>query len=152
MTEIILPQDTNHYGNAWGGHVMSLIDKAAAIAAVRHSRTNVVTASVDSLTFRAPVKLSHILSLHASVNAAFTTSMEVGVKVFSEDPLTGDRAHCCSAYVSLVSLNEEGSPIPVPDLIPRGREAVRRQRDAVRRRRARLALRNRFVRRAARGR
>ena len=73
MTEIILPEDTNQYGNVWGGRIMALIDKAAAIAAIRHSRSNVVTASVDSLVFRAPVRLSHILRLYASVNAAFGT-------------------------------------------------------------------------------
>src|SRR5258705_370767 len=87
MTEIVLPEDTNQYGHAWGGRVMALIDKAAAIAAMRHGRTNVVTASVDSLVFRAPVKLGHILKTYASVNAAFRTSMEVGVKVLSEDPI-----------------------------------------------------------------
>src|SRR5437879_7769236 len=89
MTEIVLPEDTNQYGQVWGGRVMALIDKAAAIAAIRHSRSNVVTASVDSLVFRAPVKLAHILRLYASVNATFRTSMEVGVKVVSEDPLSG---------------------------------------------------------------
>src|SRR2546425_5874019 len=77
MTEIVLPEDSNQYGHAWGGRVMALIDKAAAIAATRHCRTNVVTASVDSLTFRAPVKLGHILMMYASVNASFRTSMEV---------------------------------------------------------------------------
>src|SRR5258707_9861796 len=84
MTEIVLPEDTNQFGHAWGGRVMTLIDKAAAIASTRYCRTNVVTASVDSLTFLAPVKLGHILKLHASVNAAFRTSMEVGVRVLSE--------------------------------------------------------------------
>src|SRR5437867_11470482 len=92
MTEIVLPEDTNQYGQVWGGRVMALIDKAAAIAAIRHSRTNVVTASVDSLVFRAPVKLAHILRLYASVNATFRTSMEVGVKVVAEDPLSGVQA------------------------------------------------------------
>ena len=72
MTEIVLPEDTNQYGHVWGGRVMALIDKAAAIAAVRHSRSNVVTASVDSLVFSAPVKLGHILRLLASVNAKYT--------------------------------------------------------------------------------
>src|SRR5512134_2202064 len=144
MTEILLPEDTNQFGHAWGGRVMALIDKAAAIAASRHSRSNVVTASVDSLTFRAPVRLSHILRLYASVNAAFGSSMEVGVKVLSENPLTGDRAHCCSPYVTMVSLDAGGRPADVPGLQTRTPEDRRRQRDAQARRRSRLtAPRNR---------
>jgi acyl-CoA hydrolase len=148
MTEIVLPEDTNQYGHVWGGRVMTLIDKAAAIAAVRHSRTNVVTASVDSLTFRAPVKLGHILRLLSSVNATFNSSMEIGVKVISEDPLSGRQAHCCSAYVTMVALDAGGRPTPVPHLVPAGAEDRRRQRDAARRRRARLLQRGRKERRA----
>ena len=139
MTEIILPEDTNQYGNVWGGRIMALIDKAAAIAAIRHSRSNVVTASVDSLVFRAPVRLSHILRLYASVNAAFGSSMEVGVKVLSENPLTGGRAHCCSAYVTMVSLDAGGRPTGVPGLKTSTAADRRRQRDAQTRRRSRLA-------------
>jgi acyl-CoA hydrolase len=138
MTEIILPEDTNQYGHAWGGRVMTLIDKAAAIAATRHCRSNVVTASVDSLVFRAPVRLGHILKLHACVNAAFRTSLEVGVKVLSEDPLSGLQAHCCSAYVTMVALDATGRPTPVPALVPSGPEGRRRLRNAARRRRLRL--------------
>jgi len=141
MTEIVLPEDTNQYGHAWGGRVMTLIDKAAAIASVRHCRSNVVTASVDSLVFRAPVKLGHILRLYASVNAAFHSSMEVGVKVVSEDPLSSLQAHCCSAFVTMVALDATGRPTPVPGLLPESSEDRRRQRDAARRRRARLAIR-----------
>ncbi|HKB07759.1 MAG TPA: acyl-CoA thioesterase [Candidatus Polarisedimenticolia bacterium] len=141
MTEIVLPEDTNQYGHAWGGRVMTLIDKAAAIASVRHCRSNVVTASVDSLVFRAPVKLGHILRLYASVNAAFHSSMEIGVKVVSEDPLSSLQAHCCSAFVTMVALDATGRPTPVPGLLPESSEDRRRQRDAARRRRARLAVR-----------
>ena len=145
MTEIVLPEDTNQFGHAWGGRVMTLIDKAAAIASTRYCRTNVVTASVDSLTFLAPVKLGHILKLHASVNAAFRTSMEVGVRVLSEDPLSGLQAHCCSALVTMVALDANGRPTPVPVLAIRTPEERRRQRDATLRRRARLARRGRNV-------
>ena len=130
MTEIILPEDTNHYGNVWGGRIMALIDKAAAIAAIRHSRTNVV-------------RLSHILSLYASVNSAFGSSLEVGVKVLSEDPLSGRRVHCCSAYVTMVSLDADGRPTAVPRLVPVNAADRRRQREARRRRLARLASRQR---------
>jgi len=152
MTEIVLPEDTNQYGHAWGGRVMTLIDKAAAIASTRHSRTNVVTASVDSLVFRAPVKLGHILKLYASVNAAFHSSMEVGVKVLSEDPLSGLQAHCCSAFVTMVALDATGRPTAVPPLVPGSPEDRRRQREASQRRRTRLATRTRRVRRPARSR
>jgi acyl-CoA hydrolase len=143
MTEIVLPEDTNQYGNAWGGRVMALIDKAAAIAATRHCRTNVVTASVDSLIFRAPVRLGHILRLHASVNAAFRTSLEVGVSVSSEDPLSGLQAHCCTAWVTMVALDANGRPTPVPPLVPSGPDGRRRMRGAMRRRRMRLRERTR---------
>jgi acyl-CoA hydrolase len=143
MTEIVLPEDTNQYGSAWGGRVMALIDKAAAIAAVRHCRSNVVTASVDSLTFRAPVKLGHILRLNASVNAVFSTSMEIGVRLVSEDPLSGRQAHCCSAYVTMVALDATGRPTPAGPFRPSGPEARRRQREASARRRQRLAMRGR---------
>lgn len=143
MTEIVLPEDTNQYGHVWGGRVMALIDKAAAIAAIRHCRTNVVTASVDSLVFRAPIKLSHIISLHASVNATFATSLEVGVKVISEDPLRGSRSHCCSAYVTMVSLDSEGRPTSVPRLAVQTSLDRRRQAEARRRRAARLNVRRR---------
>ncbi len=143
MTEIVLPEDSNQNGHAWGGRVMSLIDKAAAIAATRHCRATVVTASVDSLGFLAPVRLGHILRLFASVNDAFRTSMEVGVKVFSEDPLTGHEAHCCSAYVTMVALDAVGRPTLVPSLLPVTAEDRRRQSEARRRRGVRLAERNR---------
>ncbi len=143
MTEIVLPADTNHYGHVWGGRVMALIDKAAAIAAIRHCRTSVVTASVDSLVFLAPVKLSHILSLYASVNAAFHTSLEVGVKVVSEDPRSGRQSHCCSAYVTMVSLDAAGRPAAVPPVVTTTREDRQRLAGARRRRRQRLMDRQR---------
>jgi acyl-CoA hydrolase len=143
MTEIVMPADTNLHNNIWGGRVMALIDKAAAIAAMRHSRTSVVTASVDSLVFGAPVRLGHILRLFATVNAAFDTSMEVGVRVVSEDPLTGRQAHCCSAYATMVSLDPVGRPTRVPRLRVATAEEKRRVRDAGRRRRERLRLRGR---------
>jgi len=150
MTEIVMPADTNLHNHIWGGRVMALIDKAAAIAAMRHSRTSVVTASVDSLVFGAPVRLGHILRLFAAVNAAFGTSMEVGVKVVSEDPLTGRHAHCCSAYATMVALDPVGRPTRVPRLLVTTSEGKRRARDAGRRRRERLRLRGRKKGRAAR--
>jgi len=138
MTEIVMPEDTNPYGNVYGGRVMALIDKAAAIAAMRHCRANVVTALVDSLEFRGPVRLGHILRLHAEVHAVFGTSLDVGVEVTSEDPLTGRVAHCCSASVLMVSLDARGRPAQVPRLKPRGAVERERERAARSRRRARL--------------
>ena len=91
MTELVIPEDTNIYGNIFGGRVMELIDKAAAIAALRHCRMGVVTASLDSLDFIHPIKLGHIITLLAQVNKAWGSSMEVGVKVFSEDAITGEQ-------------------------------------------------------------
>jgi acyl-CoA hydrolase len=119
---------------------MALIDKAAAIAAMRHCRTRVVTARVDSMAFRNPVRLGQILRLSAAVNAAFDTSLEVGVDVTSEDPLTGDIAPCCSAYVLMVSLDERGRPAHVPRLATRTAGERARERAARRRRRDRNAV------------
>ena len=138
MTEIVMPEDTNPFGHIFGGRVMTLIDKAAAIAAMRHARSNVVTASVDRLVFRAPVRLGQILRVHAAVNAAFSTSMEVGVKVLSEDPHSGRQAHCCSAYVTMVALDRSGRPAQVAAISAAGATERRRLRAAAARRRSRL--------------
>src|SRR5262245_2154264 len=138
MTEIVMPEDTNPYGNVYGGRVMALIDKAAAIAAMRHCRTNVVTALVDSLAFGSPVRLGQILRLDAVVHAAFGTSLEIGVEVTSEDPRSGRIARCCNALVLMVSLDDRGRPARVPRLAPRNAVERARQRAAQRRRRARL--------------
>ncbi|HUD71722.1 MAG TPA: acyl-CoA thioesterase [Dongiaceae bacterium] len=138
MTEIVMPEDTNPFGHIFGGRVMTLIDKAAAIAAMRHARSNVVTASVDRLVFRAPVRLGQILRVYAAVNAAFSTSMEVGVKVLSEDPHSGRQAHCCSAYVTMVALDRSGVPAHVAAIRPAGATERRRLRAAAARRRSRL--------------
>jgi acyl-CoA hydrolase len=143
MTEIVMPEDTNPHNRIWGGRVMGLIDKAAAIAAMRHARANVVTAAVDSLVFQAPAGLGHILRLHASVNATFNSSMEVGVKVVSEDPHSGAQALCCKAYVTMVALGPDGRPTRVARVLATTAEERRRERDARLRRRVRLAARTR---------
>src|SRR6202166_774475 len=100
MTEIVLPQDSNLLGNILGGRVMHLVDIAGAIAAHRHCRSHVVTASVDHLDFRNPILIGELIVLKASVNRAFHTSLEVGVKVFSENVLSGERKHTTSAYLT----------------------------------------------------
>jgi len=141
MVEVVLPNDANPLGNILGGRVMHLIDMAAAIAAHRHSSSYVVTASVDYLDFRNPIRVGELIILKSSVNRVFRTSMEVGVKVFSENVLTGERKHTSSAYVTFVAVDENGRPKPVPPLILKTAEDRRRYREAATRRRTRLAQR-----------
>jgi uncharacterized protein (TIGR00369 family) len=106
MTEIVMPEDTNHFGDIFGGRVLALVDKAGAIAAIRHSRREVVTASIDSIDFLSPVKEGYILTLLAEVRAVFRSSMEVAVEVLAENPLTGERRTTCTAFLTLVALDE----------------------------------------------
>jgi acyl-CoA hydrolase len=139
MVEVVLPQDANVLGNILGGRVMHLVDIAGAIAAHRHCRSHVVTASVDHLDFRNPILIGELIVLKASVNRAFHTSLEVGVKVFSENVLSGERKHTTSAYLTYVAVDAEGRPIPVPPLVCETAEDRRRFRDALARRKTRLA-------------
>jgi acyl-CoA hydrolase len=139
MTEVVLPQDANVFGNILGGRVMHLVDIAAAITAHRHCRSMAVTASVDHIDFRNPIRVGEVIMLKASLNRAFHTSMEIGVKVFSEDILTGERKHTTSAYVTFVALDEDHKPKPVPPVICETAEDRRRYREALVRRKYRLA-------------
>ena len=141
MVEVVLPQDANVLGNILGGRVMHLVDIAAAIAAHRHSQSHVVTASVDYVDFRNPIRVGELIILRANVNRVFRTSMEVGVKVFSENILTGERKHTTTAYVTFVAIDEAGRPKPVPPLILKTAVERRRYREALVRRRIRLAYR-----------
>ena len=136
--EMVLPNDTNPLGNILGGRVMHLIDITAAIAAQRHSRCQVVTASIDEVDFHHPIKVGQLIILKACVNFAGRTSLEVGVKVFSEDILTGERQHTSSAYLTFVALDDRGRPSPVPDLMPETDVERRRYREAQQRRNQRL--------------
>jgi len=140
MTEVVLPQDSNPLGYILGGRVMHLVDIAAAIAAHRHSNSYVVTASVDYLDFRNPVRIGDLIILKSQVNRVFNTSMEVGVKVFSENVLTGERRHTTSAYVTFVAIDEKtGKRKAAPQLLVRTAEEKRRYREALGRRKIRLA-------------
>ncbi len=141
MVEVVLPQDANVLGNILGGRVMHLVDIAAAIAAHRHSQSHVVTASVDYVDFRNPIRVGELIILRANINRVFRTSMEVGVKVFSENILTGERKHTTTAYVTFVAIDEAGRPKPVPPLILKTAVERRRYREALIRRRIRLAYR-----------
>lgn len=138
MVEFVLPQDANALGNILGGRVMHLVDIAAAISASRHSHTIVVTASVDHIDFRNAIRVGELIILKASVNRAFHTSMEIGVKVFSENPLTGERKHTTSAYVTYVALDELHMPIQVPPVICETADEHRRYREALARRKMRM--------------
>jgi acyl-CoA hydrolase len=142
MTEIVLPAQTNPLGKLLGGHVMHLVDMAGALAAHRHSNCYVVTASVDYIDFRNPVNLGEIVNLKSQVNRVFHTSIEVGVEVFSENALTGERKHTTTAYVTFVAIDEHTrKPKLVPPLILKTAEERRRFDEAAERRETRLALR-----------
>lgn len=116
MTQLLLPGDANSLGAAFGGSVMGWIDICAAVSAQRHSRQTVVTASMDDLHFHAPIKVGFQVILRARVIAAFKTSMEVGVTVHAENPLTGERQLTTSALLTFVALDSEGKKLPVPPL------------------------------------
>jgi len=120
---------------------MHLVDLAAAMAAIRHGRRPCVTASVDSLQFLHPVRIGQLIILRSSVNRVFRTSMEVGVYVQTENLLTGERVHTCSAYLTFVALDENGKSVPIPAVIPETEEEQRRYRQAGERREYRLARR-----------
>jgi acyl-CoA hydrolase len=142
MAEVVLPATTNQLGKLLGGHVMHLVDIAAAMAASRHSNSYVVTASVDYIDFRNPINIGEIVILKSQVNRVFHTSMEVGVKVFSENALTGERKHTTTAYVTFVALDAATQqPKAVAPLLLKTAEEKRRWREAGERRKARLALR-----------
>jgi len=142
MTEIVLPAQTNPLGKLLGGQVMHLVDMVAAMAAHRHSNSYVVTASVDYIDFRNPINLGEIVNLKSQVNRVFRTSMEVGVEVYSENAMTGERKHTTTAYVTFVAIDENSKlPKPVAPLILKTAEEKRRFREAAKRREVRLALR-----------
>jgi acyl-CoA hydrolase len=140
-SEFALPNDANGLGNVLGGKVMHLVDLAGAMVAMRHARRPVVTASVDSLSFLHPVRIGQLMILRSSVNRVFRTSMEVGVKVWAENLMTGQKVHTCSAYLTFVALDEERKATPVAPVIPESEDEQRRYRQAGERREFRLALR-----------
>jgi acyl-CoA hydrolase len=140
-SEMALPNDANPLGNMLGGRVMHLVDMCGALSAMRHARCPVVTASVDYMTFLHPVQIGQLVTLRSSVNRVFRTSMEVGVKVWVEDLMTGEVKHTSSAYLTFVAVDREGNRVPVPPLIPETGEENRRYEEAGRRREYRLLMR-----------
>jgi acyl-CoA hydrolase len=132
-------QDANLAGNVHGGWIMKLCDEVAVIAATRLAGGRVVTAAVDATRFRSPVKVGDVITVRATVNAAWRTSMEVGVRVEAEHVPTGDVTHTRAAYLTMVALGEDEKPVPLPALEPRTAEDERRHREANHRRQLRLA-------------
>jgi len=139
MTELVTPQDTNHMGSLAGGRLMHWIDIAAAMAAMRHANRPVVTKSMDSIDFKYSLKLGQAVVIKAAVNRVYGTSMEVGVKVFSENLMTGDSKHTNTAYLTFVALDTDGHPIKVQPIEPETEEEIRRFDEALIRRQLRLS-------------
>jgi acyl-CoA hydrolase len=137
--------DANLAGLVHGGVVMKMCDEVAAIAAIRHCGRRIVTAGVDRMMFVEPVNVGELLACSATVNAAWRTSMEVGVRVEAENPRTGERRHTSTAYLTMVALDDEGKPVPVPALIAESDDERRRQREAELRRANRLAERDQIL-------
>ncbi len=150
MSEAILvkwtsPLDANNDRRVHGGAVARLCDEAAGLAAIRHTRQKVVTAAIDRMTFLHPVNVGEVLTLKAAVNAVWRTSLEVGVRVESEDPISGEVKHTSSAYVTMVAIDENGQPISVPPLTPTSAARRLREREAQLRRANRLSEREQIL-------
>lgn len=138
MSELMMPHHANILGHVFGGVILSLVDRVAAVAAIRHARRPCVTLSVDRVDFLQPILLSELVTAHASVNFAGRTSMEVGVRIEAENLITGQRRHTNSCYVTYVAIDEHGRPSPVPPVLPETEDERRRYRAAEERRRRRL--------------
>jgi uncharacterized protein (TIGR00369 family) len=138
LSQQMMPSDANPLGNVHGGHIMKLIDEAGALAAMRHARRPVVTITMDSVTFLSPVRVGHLLTLRGSVNWVGKTSLEVGVRVEAENPITGEIMHTNSAYAVYVALDDLGKPCSVPPLILENDEDRRHWDEAEARQKIRL--------------
>lgn len=143
MTELVLPHHTNQLGKLLGGQLMHWIDICAALSAAKHSNYVCVTASVDRIDFHHPINLGDAVTLYSSVNRAFNTSMEVGVKVFAESFGKGTRIHTNSAYLTFVSVDQKGKPVKTNEIIPETEDEKRRFEEALKRRENRLQSRKR---------
>jgi acyl-CoA hydrolase len=140
MTELVLPNDTNFFGNLMGGRLMYWMDIAAALAAHKHCNAPVVTASVDNISFQAPIKLGNVVHIEAKVSRAFNTSMEVHLNVWGEDLTQQYKYKSNEAYLTFVALDPNGKPRVVPELVPESTEEVKLFDGALRRRQLRLIL------------
>lgn len=143
MTQLVLPSHTNNHGTAFGGQIAAWVDICAAVSAQRFCRLPVVTASMDALHFMHPVHKGMVVILKATVNCAWNTSMEIGVRIESEHPLTGERLHCCSAYLTFVAIDSEGRKQQLPQLsCEQNEDWIRRRNEAQERRDLRLKIRD----------
>ena len=140
MTELVLPNDTNVFGNLMGGRLMYWMDIAAALCAGKHCNTPVVTVSVDNISFENPIRLGNAVHIHATLSRAFTTSMEVHMKVWGEDIIKQQKYKSNEAYYTFVSLDMDRRPIPVPAVLPETDEEIKLFDGALRRRQLRLIL------------
>jgi acyl-CoA hydrolase len=137
-SQIMMPGDANNLGHVFGGVVLAMMDKTAAVAAIRHSRSACVTASIDRVDFREPIYLGDLVVMKASVNFVGRTSMEIGIRVEAEELQTGKRRHTNSCYMTFVAVDHSGRPTEVPQLKPESPDEIRRFQAAVERRRRRL--------------
>ncbi len=139
-TEHVLPNDTNHIGNLFGGRLLQWMDTTAAISAHRHCKRVCVTATVNNVSFNKPIKQGSIVTLEAKVSRTFNTSMEVFIDVWVEDPVTSERTKCNEAIYTFVAIDQNGSPLPVPPVVPETEEEKSRYEGALRRRQLALIL------------
>ena len=138
MAELMMPQHANIMGNVFGGVVLSLADRVAAVCAIRHSHRQCVTVSVDKVDFKEPIHVGELITAYARVNFAGRTSMEVGVKIVSETVVTGEKRHTNSCYVTFVALDDHGVPTEVPPILPETADEKRRYERAGKRRASRV--------------
>jgi acyl-CoA hydrolase len=149
ITHLMGVTDANNRGNIHGGTIMKLADEAAALAAIKHARQRVVTVGMDRMNFLVPIYVGDLVTFRATVNAAWRTSMEVGVRVKAENPMTGSRRQTNTAYLTMVALDEGGGPAPIPPLLAVTPTETRRMREAELRRTNRLAEREEIIARRA---
>ena len=140
MTEIVLPNDTNGLGNMMGGRLLHLMDIAGAISAQRHANRICVTASVDTVEFQSPILQSEVIVIESQVNRAFRTSMEIEINVWAENPRLETRRKCNRAFYTFVAIDENGSPVAVPSIVPETDDERERFEDAAKRRELRLLM------------
>jgi len=138
IAELMMPQHANIMGNVFGGVLLAMVDRVAAVAAIRHARRPAVTVSVDKVDFREPIRVGELVTAMARVNFTGRSSMEVGVKVIAENVLTGERRHTNSCYLTYVALNDAGEPTEVPPVVPETADEKRRYDRAAKRRAERV--------------
>ncbi|HKE90097.1 MAG TPA: acyl-CoA thioesterase [Gemmatimonadales bacterium] len=138
VSELMMPQHANLMGNVFGGVILALVDRVAAVCAIRHARRPCVTVSVDKVDFREPIHVGELVTAFARVNFAGKTSMEVGVKLIAENLVSGEKRHTNSCYVTYVALDDKGCPTAVPPIVPETADEKRRYDRAAKRRAARV--------------